>query len=62
MQAVLYLRFLRRFQELAEKEGFSFEEFTRKAKLGELALELWEDAGKVQRPKKVLRADIAKLV
>ena len=57
------LRFFRwKLQELADKEGISFEELTEKAELGELALNFWKEEGKEKLPKEVLRADIAELV
>ena len=61
MEEKKHLRFLRQLQKLAKKKGISLEELIQKAKLGELTLKLWEEAGKVKRPKKVLRADIAAL-
>ena len=57
-----HLRFFRKLQDLARKEGISFEELSEKAELGELALKFWEEEGKEKLPKEVLRADIAELV
>ena len=56
------LRFLRKLQELAEKERISFEDLLEKAELGELVLKFWEESGEEKLPEEVLRGDIAKLV
>ena len=57
-----HLRFFRQLQDLAKKEGISFEELIEKAELGELVLKFWEEEGKEKLPEEVLRADIAELV
>ena len=55
-------RFLKKFQELAKKEGISVEDLIQKAELGELVLKLWKESGEVKLPEEVLQADIAELV
>ena len=57
-----HLRFFRQLQDLAKKEGISFEALIEKAELGELVLKFWEEEGKEKLPEEVLRADIAELV
>jgi hypothetical protein len=57
------VRFLRELQELAAKEGISFEDLLDKAELGELVLKFWEESGEKKEPDEVIhRPDIAELV
>ena len=58
-----HVRFFRKLQELAKREGISFEDLLEKAELGELVLRFWEEAGEKKEPEEVIhRPDIAELV
>jgi len=58
-----HLRFLRKLQELAKREGISLEDLLEKAELGEWVLKVWEEEGKPKEPEEVIhRPAIAEIV
>jgi len=56
------IRFLKKLQELAKREGISFDNLLEKAELGELVLKFWEEEGHPKQPEEVLGMGLDELV